>query len=224
MDSMAGAHLVPPSYALPPDDKPVPYEPEIRGWLEEYENKYGRRGASTMTTEQTPIEWTSGEARVIDVRSLVGSTKAREWPASPEITVAHLQAYEKSAGSLRPGDVVIFRTGHNDQHLKPLPADTALWLDPLAGKTEGWPAPGPDAIVYLNEKGIRCIASDAPDLGGVEPKRALMTYWALGSREMVGVEFLVNLEKIPATGGYFLFAAIKVRGCHGGPGRAIVLY
>ncbi len=224
MDSMAGTHLVPPAYALPTDDKPVPYDPEIRGWLEEFETKYGRRGSSTLTTEQVPIEWTCGEARVIDVRSLVGSTNAREWPASPEITVAQIQAFEKSAGSLRPGDVVIFYTGYNDKHLRPQPADSALWIDPLAGKAEGWPAPGPDAIVYLKEKGIRCVASDAPDLGGVEPKRALMTYWMLGSREMVGVEFLVNVDKIPAAGAYFLFAAVKVRDCHGGPGRAIVLY
>jgi kynurenine formamidase len=49
-----------------------------------------------------------------------------------------------------------------------------------------------------------------------------MTYWALGSREMVGVEFLQNFGNISPT-GYFLFAAIKVRDCHGGPGRAIVL-
>ena len=40
---------------------------------------------------------------------------------------------------------------------------------------------------------------------------------------MVGVEFLCNLDKVPAN-GYFLFAAVKVRDCHGGPGRAIVLY
>ncbi len=51
-----------------------------------------------------------------------------------------------------------------------------------------------------------------------------MTYWALGSREMVGVEFLANVDKIPTRGAYFLFAAVKVRDCHGGPGRAIVLY
>jgi kynurenine formamidase len=97
-------------------------------------------------------------------------------------------------------------------------------MQPLQGKAEGWPAPGPELIVYLKKRGIRCVASDAPDLGGVEPKRALMTYWALGSNEMVGVEFLVNLENVPAQGAYFLFAAVKIRDCHGGPGRAIVLY
>ncbi len=141
MDAMAGTHLVPPSYALPADDKPVPYAPEVRGWLEEYESKYGKRGVSRLTTEQVPIDWTCGEARVIDVRSLVGSTKQSQWPASPEITVPQVQAYEKTAGALRHGDVVVFRTGHVDRHLKPGPADTGLWLDPLQGKAEGWPLP-----------------------------------------------------------------------------------
>jgi kynurenine formamidase len=224
MDSMAGTHLVPPSYALPADDRPVPYAPEVRGWLQEYEEKYGKRGTSRLTTEQVPLDWTCGEARVIDVRSLVGSTKPATWPASPEITVQQVEAYERQAGPLRPGDVVIFQTGYNDRQLRPDPASGGLWQDPLAGKSEGWPAPGPDLIVYLKSKGIRCVASDAPDLGGVEPRRALMTYWALASREMVGVEFLVNVDKIPAQGAYFLFAAVKVRDCHGGPGRAIVLY
>ena len=98
-----------------------------------------------------------------------------------------------------------------------------VWTNPLAGKSEGWPAPGPDAIVYLKQRAVRCVVTDAPDLGGVDAKRALMTYWALGSREMVGVEFLQQVDQIPV-GGYFLFAAVKIANCHGGPGRAIVLY
>jgi kynurenine formamidase len=224
MDATAGTHLVPPSYALPADDKPVAHAPEVRGWLAEYEKRFGHRGTSSMTTEQVPIDWTCGEARVIDVHSLVGSTKQASWPASPEITVEFVKQFEQAQGALRPGDVVIFRTGHVDKYLRPQPDDTALWLQPLQGKTEGWPAPGPELVHYLKKRGIRCVASDAPDLGGVEPKRALMTYWALGSNEMVGVEFLNNLDKVPAKTAYFLFAAVKVRDCHGGPGRAIVLY
>jgi kynurenine formamidase len=224
MDSMAGTHLVPPAYSLPPDEKPVAYDPIVRGWLEEYEKKYGQRATSTQTTEQVPIDWSCGEARVVDVRDLIGSTSPDSWPNSPEISVKHVQAFEQAVGELKAGEVVIFHTGYNDQKLRAPLDNPAMWIEPLTGKAEGWPAPGPDLIVYLKEKGIRCIASDAPDLGGVEPKRALMTYWALGSRQMVGVEFLVNVDKIPKQGAYFLFAAIKVRDCHGGPGRAIVLY
>ncbi|MDP6448037.1 MAG: cyclase family protein, partial [Pirellulaceae bacterium] len=222
MDSMAGTHLVPPAYALPEKDS-VAYAPAVRGWLAEYEKQYGKRGVSSMTTDKVPLSWTCGEARVIDVTSLVGSTEERSWPASPEITVDHIRAFEGDRGELNEGDVVLFRTGHLDKHFRPRPNDAGVWLDPLSGKSEGWPAPGPAAIAYLKERGVRCVATDAPDLGGVDPERAAMTYWALGSRQMVGVEFLQNLEQIPER-AYFLFAAVKIRDCHGGPGRAIVLY
>jgi kynurenine formamidase len=222
MDAMAGTHLVPPAFALPPKDGRPEYSPEVRGWLAEYEKAYGPRGTSSMTAEQVPLGWMCGPARVIDARPLIGSTAAKSWPGSPEITPAHVKAFEKEHGELKPGDVVLFQTGHVDKYFLPQPNDGGLWTDPLAGKSEGWPAPGPETILYLRSQGIRCVATDGPDLGGVDPKRALMTYWALGSKEMVGVEFLSNVEKVPAN-GYFLFAPVKIRNCHGGPGRAIVL-
>ena len=223
MDAMAGTHLVPPAYALPKPGSSPAYAPEVRGWLQEYESKYGPRGVSSMTTEQVPLGWTCGEARVIDARPLAGSTRPDRWPASPEITVDHLKRFEAQSGPLRPGDVVIFQTGFVDRFLKPEPEAAGMWVEPLGGKSEGWPAPGPGAILYLKDRGIRCVATDAPDLGGVDPKRALMTYWAMGSNEMVGVEFLANVGALPGR-AYFLFAAVKIRDCHGGPGRAIALY
>lgn len=223
MDSMAGTHLVPPAYALPAAGDQPQYSPEVRGWLAEYEKQFGARGTSSMTAEQVPLDWTCGTARVIDVRSLVGSTSRAAWPRSPEITPAHIQDHEKQHGDLKSGEVVIFHTGHLDRTFKAQPNDAEVWANPLLGKSEGWPAPLPETIDYLKSKGIRCVATDAPDLGGVEPKRALMTYWALGSREMVGVEFLHNVGRVPKD-GYFLFAPLKIRDCHGGPGRAIVLY
>ena len=222
MDSMAGTHLVPPSFALPSEGKNPDYAPEIRGWLKDFEQKYGPRGFSSLTTEKIPLDWTCGPVQVIDVRPLVGTTDAKNWPASPAITTALIKDFERKKSPLKPGDIVLFQTGHLDRHLKPLPDDSGVWADPLSGKSEGWPAPDADAIVYLKSRGIRCVATDAPDLGGVNPRQALMTYWALGSREMVGVEFLHNVSQVP-DGGYFLFAPLKIRDCHGGPGRAIVL-
>ncbi len=50
-----------------------------------------------------------------------------------------------------------------------------------------------------------------------------MTYWALGSKGMVGLEYLTNLRELPGR-AYLLFAAPKIRGCHGGVGRAIALF
>jgi kynurenine formamidase len=132
-------------------------------------------------------------------------------------------AFEKEHGPLVAGDVVIFRSDWSDQHYKPLPKGAACFDDPLNGRSEGWPAPGPEAIAYLSLKGIRCVGTDAPTLGGVGPKRALFTYWVLGTNGMVGVEFLTNLGSLPQH-AHFLFAAGRIRDCHGGPGRAIGLH
>lgn len=224
LDSNSGTHLVPPAYALPPDGfDNASYSPEVRGWLAEYEAKYGRRGTSHGTAEQVPLSQTCGRARVIDVRHLVGSIEKTSWPASPEITVGELQKFEQQDGDLKPGDIVIFHSGHTDKYFKPFPDGLACMADPLNGKSEGWPAPGPDAIVYLAKKGIRCIATDGPTLGGTAPKRALMTYWAMGTKGIVGVEFLTDVGKLPKE-AYFLFAPVKIRDCHGGPGRALAFF
>ncbi|MSR60257.1 MAG: cyclase family protein [Planctomycetaceae bacterium] len=224
LDSHSGTHLVPPAYSLPTkgfDNKS--YAPEVQGWLKEYEAQYGLRGTSDVTTEKVPLSQTSGRARVIDVQSLVGSTKEASWPASPEITVAMIEAFEKRDGALKSGDIVIFQSGHTDRHFRPLPEGAICLADPLNGKSEGWPAPGPAAIVSLAKKGIRCVATDGPTLGGVDPKQALMTYWALGTAGIAGVEFLTGVGEIPKD-AYFVFAPVKIRDCHGGPGRAVVFY
>ena len=77
--------------------------------------------------------------------------------------------------------------------------------------------------MYLAKRGIRCVGTDAPTLGGVNAKRSLATYWALGSQNMVGVEFLSNVGELPEK-AYFIFAPVKIKGCHGGPGQAIAYY
>lgn len=223
MDSHAGTHLVPPAYALPrPGFDNGTYSAEVRGWLAEYEKRYGKRGTSDVTTEKVPLAQTFGPARVIDVTRLLGTTTKAAWPASPLIDAADVRRYEKAKGKLRPGDVVIIRSGWSDRYYKAGKAASACMEDPLNGKSEGWPALSPDAVLYLADRGVRCVGTDAPTLGGVDPKQALMTYWALGSKGLVGVEYLTNLAAMK-DGAYFLFAAVKYEGCHGGPGRAIAV-
>ena len=222
LDSNSGTHLVPPAFALPhPGFDNANYAPQVREWLAEYEKKYGPRGTSDMTTEKVSLELTTGWTRVIDVTSLVQSTDKSSWPESPEITPAHIQKFEREQGKLEAGQIVLFHSGHIDRTYKP--NNAACMVDPMAGRTEGWPAPGPDAIMYLAKRGIRCVGTDAPTLGGVNAKRSLATYWALGSQNMVGVEFLSNVGELPEK-AYFIFAPVKIKGCHGGPGQAIAYY
>src|SRR5262249_37223209 len=151
------------------------YAPEVKAWLTEYEASYGKRATSDITTEKVPLSQCCGPARVIDVKHLIGTTTRSIWPRSPEITIDDIQRAEVLHGELRPGDIVIFESGWSDQFCVPFPAGNACLDDPLNGRSEGWPAPGPNAIGYLARKGVRCVATDAPALGGAEPKRALFT-------------------------------------------------
>jgi isatin hydrolase len=224
MDAQAGTHLVPPSFALPgPGFDNRQLDPQVQTWLAEYEQKFGPRGTSEMTAEAVPLSQTCGRARVIDVKHRIGTTQPDSWPRSPEITVADIQEHEKKHGALARDEVVIFHSGYSDAAVRPLPRGLACISEPLDGKREGWPAPGADAVAYLAEKGIRAVGTDSPSLGGTDPKQALWTYWVLGTKGMVGIEFLTGVGKLPER-SYFLFAPIKIRGCHGGPGRAIGLY
>lgn len=227
LDSQVGTHVVLPSYSLPPSGfENSRYSPEIQAILKKYESTFGPRGTSSMTLEQVPLDQTVGEAHVVDVRSLVGSTKASEWPASPTITAEFLKQQDQ-VRPFRAGEIVIFYSGFSDAHFKPLPESPELdevFAAPLAGKAEGWPAPNPEAIAFLAEKGIRCIGTDGPTLGGVERENSLMVSWLSATKGMLAVEFLTNLSEIRDKPAYFLFAPIKIQGLHGGYGRALALY
>jgi kynurenine formamidase len=224
MDTHTGTHLVPPSYALPAVEfDKGNHATEIRQWLTAYEKRYGPRGTSDVTAEKVPLSQTCGWLRVVDVRHLVGKTEKSSWPSSPEIKVADVQQFEKEHGDLRPNQIVVFQSQHSDKCKQPLPGGSVCMADALNGKSEGWPSPGPDVILYLAKKGIRCVGTDGPTLGGTDPQQALWTYWAMGSNGIVGIEYLTNLEQVPPQ-AYFLFASPKIQNGHGGPGRAIALF
>ena len=95
-----------------------------------------------MTAEKVPLSQTCGWLRVIDVRYLVGKTDRKNWPQSPEITVADIQKFEMEHGDLKPNEIVVFESQHSDKCKQPLPGGSVCMADPLNGKSEGWPSPG----------------------------------------------------------------------------------
>jgi kynurenine formamidase len=227
LDSQAGTHVVLPSYSLPPTGfDNSRYSPDVQAILKKHESVYGTRGTSSTTLEQMPLDQTMGEAHVVDVRKLIGSTKASDWPASPRITVDLLKQHEL-VRPFQPGEIVLFYSGFSDAHFKPLPDSPELdevFAAPLAGKAEGWPALTPEAIAFLAEKGIRCVGTDGPTIGGVDRENALMVSWLAGTKGILAVEYLTHLSEIHEKPAHFLFAPIKIQGLHSGYGRALALY
>src|SRR5262249_16661821 len=155
MDSHVGTHLVPPAYTLPPEELDNNMlAPEVQRWLAAYEKQYGSRGASNITSDKVALSQSCGWLRVIDVRYLVGTTARNNWPRSPEITVEDVKKFEKEHGDLNPNEIVVFESQHSAKCQQPLPGGSVCMADPLNGKSEGWPSPGPDVIFYLAKKGI----------------------------------------------------------------------
>ena len=228
LDSFAGTHVVLPGFSLPEDGfDNNRYSDGLRDSLARYEARYGPRGTSSLTTEQAPLNQMMGPAHVIDVRKLIGTTDPGSWPASPQITLDFIQRHESNARPIRAGDVVVFYSGYSDEHFQPLPPAPEvdrLFAAPLAGKAEGWPSPTPDAIAYLADKGVRCIGTDGPTLGGADPEQALFVNWLAASRGIFPVEYLTNVGEINGRDAFFLFAPIKIEGTRGGYGRALALY
>ncbi len=223
LDTHTGTHLVPPAYAVPePDFDRGRYDDATRQALQLFEQQFGALGTSTATADKVPVSQLSGPARVIDVQHLLGTADPQ--PGSPKIRVSDIQRHEKLYGPIQPCEIVIFHSGHSDRFFKPFPHGTRCFSDPLNGLAEGWPAPTPKAILYLVERGVRCVGTDAPRMGSVDPTEALLTYWAGGSRNACFVEYLTGVGQLPPVGAYFLFAPVKIRGTHGGHGRALALF
>jgi kynurenine formamidase len=191
-----------------------------------YEKRHGSLGTSAMRTSDAPLANMMGPAHVVDVRGLVGTAACAEGaPRSPLVTRAFLEKHAATR-AFQPGEVVLFFSGHTDRTFRPLPPGPekdACFAMPLAGSAEGWPAVSPDAVAYLAAQGIRCLGTDGPTLGGVDPEVAREVDWLAGSKGLVVVEMLTGLEAIAGRDAFFLFAPIKIAATRGGYGRALAL-
>lgn len=226
MDSQTGTHVDPPAhYGPPPGFDDSRYDAETRATLGEFEARYGKLKRTEMTSEKVPLHHYMGPARVINVQHRVGTTTQDTWPASPRITVEDIESYEKIYGSIKAGDVVLFHTGHTDTHFRRFERDQPdlCVKGPLDGLSEGWPAPTPEVINYLAEKGVKHVGIDAPDMGPVNAKASMMTHWAAVNQDMIFTEYLIGVGQLPPTGAFYIFLNPKVENNHGGPGRAIAI-
>ena len=220
-DAHIGTHFDPPSHFLPdPGFDNANYGDWTMGVLKDFEKKYGKRGNSNVTADMYPLHQMMGPARVIDVTHLVGTTSPDEWPRSPAITVKDIKKHEKLYGSIKAGDVVLFKSAWSDVYCLKAPNPNGV-ANALNGKIEGWPSPTPEAVLYLAKKGVKCIGTDGASLGAVTGKEAVQTHWAGLTQGMNYVEYLTNIGTLPAKGAFFIFAPLKEKGVIGGVGRAV---
>jgi len=202
IDEHCGTHFDAPTHFVPPPASGLPLA--------------GPLGAESG--DKVPLEDLMGPAAVVDVRFLAEGGKSG---VSPFITDEHVRAWEEDHGPVGEGEVVLFRTGWDRHYLEGDGGLKYMHGSLVTGDWPGWPAPAPEAILYLLERGVRAVGVDAPSVGashdGVPVHRAGL------SRGVRYIEGLTSLGELPARGAFFIFMPLKITGSSGGPGRAMAL-
>ncbi len=201
IDEHTGTQTDFPAHFVPPSESGLPHA--------------GPMGA--MTGDKYPLERMMGPAVVIDVTDI---RDAAEPGFSAPITVERIQAWETENGPIQPGEVVLFRSGYSDSYYKPMPEGTRFTLEPLLLKSApGWPAPTPEAVSYLRERGVWHLGTDGASMGPVENGQP--THVAGLQHGMSWEELLTNLGQLPTRGAYYLALPLKIVDQSGSPARAI---
>lgn len=200
IDEHCGTHFDAPTHFIPPPGSGLPWASEL----------------GSQTGDKVPLGELMGPAAVIDVRFLAGES---EPGISPFITDEHVKSWEEENGSLREGEVVLFRTGWDRYYVEGEEGEKYMSGSLVTGEFPGWPAPSPEAAIYLHERGVKCIGIDAPSIGSAHD--GVPVHQEGLSRGMRYVEILTNLDRLPTRGAYFIFLPVKVANSSGGPGRAV---
>jgi kynurenine formamidase len=196
-----GMPFAAPTHWVPPPDSALP----------------GAGPAGAVSTERVPLDQLIGPVAVVDVTRAVGRADAG---VSPRIEVGALEAFEAEHGRLEPGEIVLLRTDWDSRYVRG--GDGAAYVaDCVAGLVPGWPAPAPEAIALLVERGIRCLGVDTPSVGAAEDARP--AHLAGLANGIVYVEGLAHLSELPARSAIFAFLPLAINGGSGAPGRAIGL-
>ena len=210
IDEHTGTQIDYPAHFVPPPSTDLEFADES-GW---------------MTGDKYPPEKMMGPAVVIDIRSILDQAEGGK---SPLITVDMIKADEEKNGEIKAGDVVLFYSGYDDLYYKPFPEGSRLAWDPLVkGDVPAWPAPTPEAVTYLAEKGVTHLGIDSPSMGPAgymyEGKpMPQMTHVAFLSTGGSWTEFLRNLGSLPARGAYFISTSAKIVDMSGGLSRALAI-
>ena len=201
LDEHTGTQTDFPAHFVPPPDSGLPHASPM----------------GAITGDKYPLSRLMGPAVVIDVTDL---RDAAEPGFSAPITVERIQAWESEHGSIQPGEVVLFHSGYSDAYYKPMPEGARMTLEPLVLKTApGWPAPTPEAVKYLFDRGVWHLGTDGASMGPVEDGQP--THLAGLQQGMSWEELLINLGELPVRGAFYIALPLKVADQSGAPTRAI---
>jgi isatin hydrolase len=196
-----GTHFDAPTHWVPPPDSGLP----------------DAGPAGELSTERVPLAQLSGPAVIVDVRASLADELDG---ISPSIEAKTLEAFEAEHGRIEAGEVVLLRTDW-DRHYVTGPEGKKYVADVVTRRGPAWPAPAPETVALLLERGVACLGVDTPSVGHAHD--GYPAHIAGLPHGMVYVEGLTRLAELPVRGATFLFLAVPIVGGSGAPGRAIAL-
>ena len=171
------------------------------------------RNLANNATDSIPVEHMVAPAVVIDCSKECASN------ADFLLTKEFIQQWEATHGQIQPGSWVLMRT---DWSKKTSAAEYQNY-DEEGAHT---PGPDPDAVRYLVERnvlgfGSEEIGTDAGQAEHLNPPHPCHYY--MHGAGKYGLQCLMNLDQLPATGTVIFAAPLKIRKGSGSPLRVLAL-
>lgn len=169
----------------------------------------------SQSTDQVPLENLTGYAVVIDV-----SERALKNP-DYLISIEDVRGWERSHDSLKPGAVVLFRTGYGRYY-----PDAKKYFGTDEKGTAAIPKlhfPGIDPATaewLVAQRKIKALGLDTPSIDYGQSKD-FKTHQVLLGKNIPAFENVANLNQLPETGAYVIALPMKIKGGSGGPLRMV---
>lgn len=167
------------------------------------------------TADQIPIRQLIAPAVVIDV-----SHQASENP-DYRLTAADVQSWEQRNGRIPAGAIVLLRTGWSARW-----PDRKRYLgDDKPGDASNlhFPSYGMEAAELLVKE--RKVGGLGVDTASIDhgPSKDFIVHQIAAAAEVVGLENLTGLDRLPETGAWVIALPMKIAGGSGGPVRVVAL-
>jgi len=169
------------------------------------------------TVDQLPLQQLMGAAIVVDVTA--------QCAANPDylIGVADFEAWEKRNGRIRPGTIVLLRTGFGKYY-----PDRKKYLGTDERGAEAvaklhFPGLDPDAARWITtQRSIKAIGLDTASIDYGQ-STLFESHRILFDKNIPAFENVANLDQLPVKGFSIIALPMKIKGGSGGPLRIVAL-
>lgn len=149
------------------------------------------------------------------------------WPLflSLRVTVEDLMMWEKKFGEMPRHAIAIMNSGWSDKY----PNKTQIFGSTQHDNASSFHFPSwhVDAVTWLiNKRQINAVGVDTPstDFGQASVSASFPCHITLGRNNVVGIEYVANLDKVPENGSTIYVPVLKLFDGSGGPARVFATY